>query len=85
MDLLSTLCDPAQLFAFLATIDLVLISVFPKKERPLIVRLKIFILAIILIIGWTTIVNYSCDSTTNYVAWILVLIPAFYMLFRWNK
>ena len=85
MDFLSTLCDPAQLFLFLATIDLVLISIFPKNERPLIVRLKIFILAIILIIGWTTIVNYSCDSTTNYVAWILVLIPALYMLFRWNK
>ncbi len=81
---MDSLCSPAQTFALLAAIDLVLISLFPKMERPLVTRLKIFILAIILIIGWTTVVNYSCGFADDYVAWGLVLLPASYMLFRWH-
>lgn len=81
---MDSLCSPAQTFAILAAIDLVLISLFPKMERPLMTRLKIFILAIILIIGWTTVVNYSCGFADDYLAWGLVLLPASYMLFRWH-
>jgi hypothetical protein len=82
---MDTICEPAQIFTLIAGIDLLLISLFPKEDRPFITRLKIFILAIILIIGWTTVVNYSCIHADNYVAWGLVLLPAMYMLFRWRK
>ena len=64
MDLL---CIPAQTFAIIAAIDLVLISLFPKKGRPLITRFKIFVLAIVLIIGWTSVVNKSCTFDNIYL------------------
>lgn len=85
MDFISNLCSPAQTFVIIAVLDVILISLFPNKERSLLLRVKLFILAIILVIGWTVVVNSSCDSIDNYLAWALVMIPAFYMLFRWKK
>ena len=82
MDLL---CIPAQTFAIIAAVDLVLISLFPKKDRPLITRFKIFVLAIVLIIGWTSVVNKSCTYDNIYLTWGLVVLPTMYMFFRWNR
>lgn len=49
------------------------------------VRLKMLFLAILLIVGWTTIVNYSCDSSDNNLAWVLVIIPTIMGMLIWKK
>jgi len=49
------------------------------------VRLQMLFLAILLIVGYTAIVNYSCDSADNQLAWFLVLIPAILGMLIWRK
>jgi len=49
------------------------------------VRLQMLFLAILLIVGWTSVVNYSCDSADNQLAWFLVLIPAILGMLIWRK
>ena len=86
MSLVPNLCTPAQVFVVFETIHVLFRIFFPKKERPLLSRLKIFILYALLIIGWTTVINYSCDSSdNNYVAWFLVLIPSIFGMLIWKK
>ena len=84
---IQNICDPAQVFVFLGALDIVFILLFREsfQDKPLVNKVKILILAIILILGWATIVNFSCDSTDNYVAWGLVLLPTILASLRWTK
>jgi len=88
MDIFYNLCNPAQVFASAAVV-FVIIRMFLLKNvlPPLSMAMKLSVLAVllILIIGYTTIVNYSCDSTENQIAWLLVTIPLLYMLIRLNN
>ena len=86
MDFLPGLCTPAKFFLVFQSISVIAKTFFPSKERPLMVRLKMLILAILLIVGYTAIVNYSCDfSADNQLAWFLVLIPAILGMLIWKK
>ena len=74
MDIFSSLCMPAQLFL----VGQSLLSGFKIifSEKTMLERLKIFVFIFILIIGWTSIINYACDaSDNNYIAWFLVILP----------
>jgi hypothetical protein len=75
MDFLPGLCTPAKFFLAFQSISVIAKTVFPSKERPLFLRLKMLIFAFLLIAGWTAVVNYSCDSAENHLAWVLALIP----------
>jgi hypothetical protein len=85
MSFVPNLCTPAQVFVLLETIRVLFRTFFPKKERPLLSRLKIFILYALLIVGWTTVIHYSCDSADNHLAWVLVLIPSIFGMLIWKK
>lgn len=85
IDFLPNLCTPAQVFVVFETIHVLFMTFFPKKERPLLSRLKIFILYALLIVGWTTVIHYSCDSAENHLAWFLVLIPSIFGMLIWKK
>jgi hypothetical protein len=84
---IQNICDPAKTFAILGAIDIIFILLFREsfQDKPFINKVKILILATILVLGWATIVNFSCDSTDNYIAWGLVLIPTILLSLRWNK
>jgi len=85
MDFLPGVCTPAKFFLVFQSISMIAKTFFPSKERPLMVRLKMLFLAILLIVGYTAIVNYSCDSADNHLAWVLVLIPAILEMLIWRK
>ena len=85
MDFLPGLCIPAKFFLVFESFSVIVKTLFPSKERPLMTRLKMLILAILLIVGWTAIVNYSCDSADNNLAWVLALIPAIMGMLIWRK
>lgn len=83
MDILSNLCDPAQVAAIIGGIYLV--KVFYSASSQLKMRSNLFpIMAalIVIVLGVISIVNYSCDSTKNYVAWGLVGLAAVYLVNR---
>ena len=83
MDILSNLCDPAQVAGIIGGIYLV--KVLYSASSQLKMRSKLFpIMAalIIIVLGVITVINYSCDSTTNYVAWALVGLAAVYLVNR---
>ena len=75
------LCDPAQVAAILGGIYLVkvLYSIITQKKSVFIMR-PILALLVIFVLGVISLVNYSCDSTTNYVAWGLVGLFAVYLV-----
>ena len=86
MDFLPGLCTPAKFFLVFQSISVIAKTFFPSKDRPLMVRLKMLFLAILLIVGYTAIVNYSCDSSAeNHLAWVLVLIPGILGMLIWRK
>jgi hypothetical protein len=85
MDFLPDLCTPAKFFLVFESITVIAKTFFPSKERPLLVRLKVLILAILLIVGYTAIVNSLCDSADNHLAWVLVLIPGILLMRIWRK
>jgi hypothetical protein len=82
MDILSNLCDPAQLAAIIGGIYLVKVfySASSVRSRPNL--LPIMAVFFVIVIGVISIVNYSCDSTTNYIAWGLVGLLAVYLVNR---
>ena len=83
MDILSNLCDPAQVVAIIGGIYLckVLYSASSQlKTRSTL--LPIMAALIVIVLGVISIVNYSCDSTTNYVAWGIVGLVAVYLVNR---
>jgi hypothetical protein len=88
MDIFYNLCNPAQIFAS-AAIVFVIIRLYSNKNifMSLSIAKKISVLAVLLLlnVGYTSIVNYSCDSTQNEIAWLLVTIPLLYMLIRLNN
>jgi hypothetical protein len=88
MDVFYNLCNPAQVFASAAVIFVIIRMFFLKNVLPpLSTAMKLSVLAVllILIIGYTTIVNYSCDSTENQIAWLLVIIPLIIIAIRLNN
>jgi hypothetical protein len=85
IDILPNLCIPAKFFVVFESIRVLFRTFFPKKERPLLSHVKIFILYALLIVGWTTVINYSCDSADNHLAWVLALIPTFIGMLVWKK
>ena len=83
MDILSNLCDPAQVAAIIGGIYLV--KVFYSASSQLKTRttlLYIMVALLILVLGVITVINYSCDSITNYIAWGLVGLAAVYLVSR---
>jgi hypothetical protein len=85
MDFLPGVCTPAKFFLVFQSISVIAKTFFPSKERPLMVRLQMLFLAILLIVGYTAVVNYSCDSADNHLAWVLVLTPAILGMLIWRK
>jgi len=75
------LCDPAQVAAVLGGIYFckVFYSSITDKKPAFIMR-PILALLVILVLGVIYVVNYSCDSTTNYIAWGLVGLFAVYLV-----
>lgn len=85
IDFLPGLCTPAKFFVIFKSISVIVKTLFPKKEMPLLTRVKLLIISILFIVGWTTIINYSCDSAENHLAWVLVFIPWIMGMLVWNK
>jgi hypothetical protein len=85
MDAFYNLCNPAQVFASAAVL-FVIFRLFSNKNKfmSLSIAKKMTVLGILLLlnIGYTSIVNYSCDSSQNETAWLLVTIPLLYMFIR---
>ncbi len=76
--LFSKMCYPAQYFIISSSIYL-FYSLFVRirvqnKFNLKVITLTIFILSLI-VIGWTYIVNFMCDTKDNYNAWGLAFIP----------
>jgi len=86
MDFLSNLCTPAQAFVSFYTIYIAFVIFTLAKEIPMFKRVKMFAIAFVAIMGWTTIINYFCDPTdNNYIAWFLVIVPGFFTMIRRTK
>jgi hypothetical protein len=85
IDFLPGICTPAKFFLVFESISVIVKTFFPKKERPLLSRLKMLFLSILLIIGYTAFVNSLCDSADNHLAWVLVLIPGIILMNIWRK
>ena len=77
------LCNPAQIAAVLGGIFLckILYSVITQKKSASIM-LPIMTAFVVIVFGVVTIVNYSCDSANNYLAWGLVGLLAIYLVNR---
>jgi hypothetical protein len=81
--IMDVLCDPAQVAAIIGCIYLG--KVFYSASSQLKTRttlLYIMAALIVIVIGVISVVNYSCDSTTNYVAWVIVGLAAVYLVNR---
>ena len=52
------------------------------QNKSLLIMRPIIAILVVIVFGIITIVNYSCDSTTNYVAWGLVGLFAVYLANR---
>jgi hypothetical protein len=88
MDAFYNLCNPAQIFASAAVVFIIIRMFFVKNVLPplsMVMKLSILAVLLILIIGYTTIINYSCDSTENQIAWLLVIIPSIIIVILLNK
>ena len=85
MDAFYDLCNPAQVFASAAVVYIIIRMIFPTKGLTMSMAFKVFALAIVIIVGYTSVVNYSCDSAENQIAWLLVTIPLIIMLIRLNN
>lgn len=86
MDSFSSLCSPSQAFVLVETIYVMLVIFVLVKEIPFVKRVKMFAIAFVAIVGWTTIINYFCDPTdNNYIAWFLVIVPVFFSMIRRSK
>jgi len=86
MDSFSSLCAPSQMFLLVETIYVMFVIFVLVKEITIIKRVKMFAIAFVAIVGWATIVNYFCDpADNNYVAWFLVIVPAFFSMIRRSK
>ena len=83
MDILSNLCDPAQVVAIIGGIYLCKVLYSGSSQiKTRTTLLYIMAALLILVLGVISIVNYSCDSTTNYVAWGIVGLAAVYLVNR---
>ena len=76
------LCDPAKITTLFGGIFLckLFYSASSVRSRPNL--LPIMAVFFVIVIGVISIVNYSCDSTTNYIAWGLVGLLAVYLVNR---
>ena len=77
------LCNPAQIAAVLGGIFLckVLYSAITQKKSASIM-LPIIAILVVVVFGVVTIVNYSCDSAEQFLAWGLVGLLAIYLVNR---
>ena len=86
MDLFSSLCAPSQVFISVETIYVAFVIFVSVQEIPLLKRVKMFAIAFVAIVGWTTIINYFCDpNDNNYIAWFLAIVPGFLTMIRRPK
>jgi len=83
MYIMDFLCNPAQIAAVLGSIFLckILYSAITQKKNASII-LPIMTAFVVIVIGIIAIVNYSCDSVNNYLAWGLVGLFAVYLVNR---
>ena len=83
-NIIDTLCIPAKYFIIIITTYIVLNFIFQfffnKKNKNIKIGALIFI--ILLILGWTSIINFFCNIKQNYITWLLFVIPILYILYK---
>jgi len=68
----SNLCTPAMLY-FVISVFYIIIGMF--KNFNIISS----IIRILLILAWSWILNFLCESGYTFISWILVLLPFIFM------
>ena len=76
------LCDPAQVAAVLGSIFLCKVFYSALSVRSRSNLLPIMAAFFVIVLGVISVVNYSCDSAENYIAWGLVGLLAVYLVNR---
>jgi hypothetical protein len=86
INILDTLCIPAKYFLIIITTYVVLNFIFQfffnKKFKNKGIKISALIFILLLILGWTSIINFFCNIKQNYITWLLFVIPIFYILYK---
>jgi hypothetical protein len=86
INILDTLCIPAKYFLITITTYVVFNFIFKfffnKKNKDIKIPIGALILLLLLILGWTSIINFFCIIKQNYITWLLFVIPIFYILYK---
>ena len=88
INIIDTLCIPAKYFLIIITTYVVFNFIFQfffnKKFKNKDIKIKIgaLIFVLLLILGWTSIINFFCNIKQNYITWLLFAIPIFYILYK---
>lgn len=86
INIIDTLCIPAKYFLIIITTYLVFNFIFQfffnKKNKIKNIKIGTLFLLLLLILGWTSIINFFCNIKQNYITWLLFAIPILYILYK---
>ena len=85
-NIIDTLCVPAKYFVIIITTYVIFNFIFQfffnKKNKTKDIKIGALIFVLILILGWTSIINFFCNIEQNYITWLLFAIPILYILYK---
>jgi hypothetical protein len=86
INIIDTLCIPAKYFLIIITTYIVFNFIFQiffnKKNKTIKIQIGTLIFILLLILGWTSIINFFCNIKQNYITWLLFVIPILYILYK---
>ena len=86
INIIDTLCIPAKYFLIIITTYIVFNFIFKiffnKKNKTIKIQIGTLIFILLLILGWTSIINFFCNIKQNYITWLLFVIPILYILYK---
>jgi hypothetical protein len=85
INIIDTLC-PAKYFLIIITTYIVFNFIFQiffnKKNKTIKIQIGTLIFILLLILGWTSIINFFCNIKQKYITWLLFVIPILYILYK---
>jgi len=84
INIIDTLCIPAKYFLIIITtyvlFNFIFKFFFNNKNKDIKIGILFFLLLVIL--GWTSIINFFCNIKQTYITWLLFVIPILYILYK---
>jgi hypothetical protein len=86
INVIDALCIPSKYFLIIITTYVVFNFIFQfffnKKNKDTKIRIGALFFLLLLILGWTCIINFFCNIKQYYITWLLFSIPIFYILYK---